>query len=259
MMRIRRPVLLLAVAFALAACDKPAVEAAGPEAASAAPGAAAFESEAQRMGYALGVTVGRNFHGDQLPLDVEALVRGVRDGFTDTALAMDEQQLGAAMQELQKNHSERMQAEQEKVKAEQEAAGVRNAEEGKTFLASNGAAEGVTTTASGLQYKVVTAGTGAKPKAEDTVKVHYRGTLIDGSEFDSSYARGEPVSFPVNAVIPGWVEALQLMPVGSKWELAIPSELAYGPGGAGDRIGPNAVLRFEVELLAIEAPQPAGE
>lgn len=255
MMRIRRPVSLLVVAFALAACDKPAVEAAAPETANAA---AALESEAQRTGYALGVTVGRNFRDDQLPLDAEALVRGVRDGFSGGALAMDDEQLGAAMQQLQASHAARMQAEQDRMKAEQEAAGGRNAEEGKAFLASNGAAEGVTTTDSGLQYKVITAGTGAKPKAEDTVKVHYRGTLIDGSEFDSSYSRGEPVSFPVNAVIPGWVEALQLMPVGSKWELAIPSELAYGPGGAGDRIGPNAVLRFEVELIAIEAPQPAG-
>ena len=108
------------------------------------------------------------------------------------------------------------------------------------------------TTKTGLQYKVVTAAEGKKPTAEDTVKVHYRGTLLDGTEFDSSYARGEPVTFPVNAVIPGWTEALQLMPVGSKWQVFIPSELGYGPGGAGEKIGPNAALIFDVELLSIE-------
>jgi FKBP-type peptidyl-prolyl cis-trans isomerase FklB len=218
-----------------------------------------METDPQRAGYALGVSVGRNFRGDELSIDVEALTRGVRDGFSDATLALSDEQIETAMQQLQQSHAEKMQAKQEQMKVEQEAVGVRNTEEGKTFLASNGAAEGVSTTASGLQYKIVTAGTGPKPAAEDTVKVHYRGTLIDGSEFDSSYGRGEPVSFPVNAVIPGWVEALQLMPVGSKWELVIPAELAYGPGGAGGKIGPNAVLKFEVELLAIEEPQKAGE
>ena len=109
----------------------------------------------------------------------------------------------------------------------------------------------MTTTATGLQYQVLQAAEGKKPAADDTVKVHYRGTLLDGTEFDSSYARGEPVSYPVNAVIPAWTEALQLMPVGSKWKIFIPSELGYGPGGAGDKIGPNAALVFEVELLQI--------
>ena len=124
-----------------------------------------------------------------------------------------------------------------------------NKKEGEEFLASNKTKEGVVTTASGLQYKVITAGTGPSPKASDKVSVHYRGTLIDGTEFDSSYRRGEPVSFPVKGVIAGWTEALQLMKEGAKWELYIPSELAYGPGGTGGPIGPNATLIFEVELL----------
>lgn len=114
------------------------------------------------------------------------------------------------------------------------------------------------TTASGLVYESLKEGTGDAPKATDTVKVHYKGTLLDGKEFDSSYKRGEPVTFPVGGVIPGWVEALQLMPVGSKWELYIPSGLAYGPGGAGNQIGPNSALKFEVELLSIE-PKEATE
>jgi FKBP-type peptidyl-prolyl cis-trans isomerase FklB len=246
----RRPLSLLLLAFALAACEK---QPAGGEAAAApaaAPAADALQTDAQRMGYALGVNVGRQFRQQEFPVDAAAMVKGVQDGFSSEKVALDDQQITEALQKLQETVAQ--QAE-----AKQNAAATRNTEEGKAYLAKNATAEGVKTTASGLQYKELTAGTGKKPGAEDTVKVHYRGTLIDGTEFDSSYARGEPVSFPVNAVIPGWTEALQLMPVGSKWQLAIPSELAYGPGGAGDRIGPNATLLFDVELLAIEAP--AGE
>lgn len=129
--------------------------------------------------------------------------------------------------------------------------GEKNSKEGETFLAENKKKEGVKTTASGLQYKVITPGKGPMPKDTDTVSVNYRGTLIDGTEFDSSYKRGEAVSFPVNGVIKGWTEALQMMKVGSKWQLFIPSNLAYGDRGAGGQIGPNATLIFEVELLSI--------
>ena len=132
-----------------------------------------------------------------------------------------------------------------------------NAAAGAAFLEENAAREGVMTTESGLQYEVVEAGDGASPSAEDSVEVHYRGTLIDGTEFDSSYARGEPVTFGVTQVIPGWTEALQLMQVGSKYKLFIPSELAYGPGGAGGRIGPNSTLIFDVELLSIPSQENA--
>lgn len=247
----RRPVSMLVLALALAACDK---QPAGGDAAAdtgAAKPADALQTDAQRMGYALGVNVGRQFRQQEFPVDAAAMVKGVQDGFSSETVALDDQQIAEALQKLQQTVAS--QAE-----AKQNAEATRNADEGKAYLAKNATAEGVQTTASGLQYKVLTAGTGQKPVAEDTVKVHYRGTLIDGTEFDSSYARGEPVSFPVNAVIPGWTEALQLMPVGSKWQLSIPAELAYGPGGAGDRIGPNATLLFDVELLAIEKPA-AGE
>ena len=145
-------------------------------------------------------------------------------------------------------------AEQQAAQAELAEA---NAAAGAAYLAENGAKEGVVTTDSGLQYEILTAGEGPKPTAEDTVEVHYTGTLVDGTEFDSSYGRGETVSFGVGQVIPGWTEALQLMPVGSKWKLAIPSDLAYGAGGAGQVIGPNAVLVFDVELVSI--PSEAAE
>ena len=130
--------------------------------------------------------------------------------------------------------------------------GEKNKKEGEAFLAENKKKEGVKTLASGLQYKVIKEGTGKTPKATDKVSTHYQGTLIDGTEFDSSYKRGEPATFPVNGVIPGWTEALQLMKVGSKWQLFVPSKLAYGEKGAGPIIGPNAVLIFTVELLAIK-------
>ena len=131
-------------------------------------------------------------------------------------------------------------------------AGEANKKEGDVFLAANKTKEGVVTLPSGLQYKILKAGTGAKPTASDTVICNYKGTLIDGKEFDSSYKRGQPATFPVGQVIKGWTEALQIMPVGSKWELFIPSELAYGPRGPSPDIGPNATLIFEVELLSIQ-------
>ena len=126
-----------------------------------------------------------------------------------------------------------------------------SSEDAAAFFAENGKKEGVVTTASGLQYKVVTEGKGPKPTADDTVEVNYAGTFLNGEEFDSSYKRGKPVTFAVKGVVPGWTEVLQLMPVGSKWEVVLPSDLAYGPGGTG-RIGPNAALKFTIELLAIK-------
>jgi FKBP-type peptidyl-prolyl cis-trans isomerase FklB len=130
--------------------------------------------------------------------------------------------------------------------------GEKNVKEGETFLAANKKKEGVVTLPSGLQYKILKTGDGPKPTKDQTVKCHYRGTLIDGTEFDSSYKRGEPTEFPVGQVIKGWTEALQLMPVGSKWQLFIPSDLAYGPNGAGQMIGPNVTLIFDIELISIK-------
>ena len=243
--------------LALVACDKASVSGADAAASTAQP----LTTDSQRAGYALGVTMGRQFKLQELEVDGEALARGLRDSYTGQTLALNDGDIDGAMQKLQTEHQEKMQAAQAKQQAEQEQAAIRNKEEADAFLAQNKTAEGVVTTETGLQYKVLTMGDGPKPAATDTVKVHYRGTLRDGTEFDSSIARGEPVSFPVNAVIPGWIEALQLMPVGSKWHLFIPSELAYGQGGAGERIGPNAMLEFDVELLAIEPPAApaAGE
>ena len=146
-------------------------------------------------------------------------------------------------------------AKQEAMAKEMAKQGEANLKAGEAFLAKNAEQEGVVVLDSGLQYKVVEAGDGATPTADDVVEVHYRGTLIDGTEFDSSYARGESITFPVGGVIAGWTEALQLMPVGSKWELYIPSDLAYGPGGTQGAIGPNQALIFEVELLGIEEEQ----
>lgn len=246
----RSAVLSLALCTALATlsgCKDPKT----PAAETADPGA--LSTDQQRMGYSLGASMGQQFRNDNLDIDGDALASGVRDGFNGT-LAMSENEIMLGVQQLQQSHTERMQAEFARL-AE------KNAREGAEFLKQNGAREGVVTTSSGLQYRVLSAGNGPKPGVDDTVKVHYTGTLLDGTEFDSSVRRGEPVTFPVKSVIPGWVEALQLMPVGSKWELLIPSELAYGPGGAGNQIGPDAVLKFEVELLGIEAaePVPANE
>ena len=241
------PVAFCVSLLALAGCK----DSKAPEDAAKTEGGTAITTDAQRMGYSLGASMGRQFRNDKLQVDAEALAKGVREGFTLDKLALTDEEVAAGMQQLQKTHTERMQAEQK-------AAADKNLAEGETFLKENATKEGVVTTESGLQYKIVTAGEGPKPGAEDVVKVHYRGTLIDGTEFDSSYKRGEPVTFPVGGVIPGWVEALQLMPVGSKWELYIPSGLAYGPGGAGSQIGPNSALKFEVELLSIE-PKEATE
>ena len=252
----RLSVSLIAAALLLAGCDKqPAstdAAAAAPAAAAEAPAAAdAFQNDAQRMGYALGANVGRTFREQKFPVDVDAVINGLRDAFTNGTLKMDDAKIAETLQQLQ-------QTLQASAQAEQEASATRNVEEAKAFFAKNGTAEGVTTTSTGLQYQILTAADGKKPGKEDTVKVHYRGTLLDGTEFDSSYARGEPVTFPVNAVIPGWTEALQLMPAGSKWKIFIPSDLGYGAGGAGDKIGPNAALVFEVELLSLEPKAAAA-
>jgi len=206
---------------------------------------APFTSAAQQRSYAIGRNIGMNLKQQDLQLDTEQLLKGMKDALggqpsllTDAEM---EQTLGALQQE--------MQAKQQATTA---AAGAKAAKEGEAFLAANAAKPGVVTLPSGLQYKVVTAGTGKKPAATDTVVVHYRGTLTDGTEFDSSYKRNQPAKFKVNQVIPGWTEALQLMPVGSKWQLVIPAKLAYGERGAGGAIPPNAVLVFEVELQGIE-------
>ncbi len=199
----------------------------------------------QRASYSIGADIGGNFKRQGLEVDANALAAGLSDALAGkTALTETE------IRDTLNNFRKEMMA---KMEAKQKNDGEKNIKEGEAFLAANAKKEGVKTLPSGLQYKVLKNGTGKSPKATDTVKVHYHGTLIDGTVFDSSVERGEPATFPVNGVIAGWIEALQLMKEGDKWQLTIPSKLAYGERGApGGKIGPNSVLVFEVELLSIE-------
>lgn len=210
-----------------------------------APRTSSLSTDAQRFSYALGLDIGDNLKNLEIEVDVAVLAQAIRDTMEGkTTLLTAEQAMGIREEFANKFRESRTNKARE--------AAAHNMEQATAFLEANRVAEGVITTASGLQYKVVTEGTGPLPTAASTVKVHYRGTLIDGTEFDSSHERGEPATFRVGGVIPGWVEALQLMPVGSTYRLFIPAELAYGERGAGPKIGPNAALIFEVELLSIE-------
>ncbi|MBW2941291.1 FKBP-type peptidyl-prolyl cis-trans isomerase [Zhongshania aquimaris] len=202
-----------------------------------------LNTEISKVSYGIGANIGARF-GDDLPLDVDAFSAGVRDALAGGELQMSEEEIMSTLQEYQQKQ---LAVRQE----EAQAAGSENQAAADAFFAKNASVEGVKTTESGLQYQVLTEAEGAKPGPDDTVEVHYHGTLLDGTVFDSSYQRGETVSFPVGGVIPGWTEALQMMPVGSKWKLFIPPALAYGPGGAGQMIGPNSALIFDVELISI--------
>lgn len=198
------------------------------------------------VAYAIGVNIGNNLLKDELFFNLDIVKAGMNDALNTKKPLLTAEQL----QEVFQKFGQMMQEKQQK---EQEVQGKANIEKGKTFLDQNAKKAGVTVTASGLQYEVIQEGTGAKPTAEDKVKVHYTGTLIDGTKFDSSVDRGEPITFPLGNVIKGWIEGLQLMSVGSKYKLYIPSELGYGAqGSGGGQIGPNEVLIFEVELLGIE-------
>jgi FKBP-type peptidyl-prolyl cis-trans isomerase len=206
--------------------------------------AADLKTDEQKLGYIIGMDIGKSLSEQGTEVDLDSLIDAIRSTYNGEELKLTDEEAAAIRQE----YVEKRQAEQQ---VETAAAGQGNLVEGQKFLAENKVKEGVQTTASGLQYKVVTMGDGAKPAAEDTVKVHYRGTLLDGTEFDSSYARNEPISFGLNRVIPGWTEGVQLMPIGSKFIFYIGPELAYGEGGGGP-IPPNSTLVFEVELLEIE-------
>lgn len=203
---------------------------------------APLETLEQRYSYMVGMQLANGMmqQGLHENLDVDAFAQALRDRFAGEKPRLTAEQM-----------QETVQAMREKEDAEKTAAGEKAKTDGAAFLAANKAKPDVTTTASGLQYTVTTAGTGPKPQASDQVKVHYEGRLLDGTVFDSSYARGEPATFGVTQVIPGWQEALQLMPVGSKWEVWIPSDLAYGAQGAGGAIGPNETLSFTIELMDI--------
>ena len=204
-----------------------------------------------KVSYSIGLDIGSTLKRQLIDVNEDVLNRGLQDGLTGKKALMTDEQMKETMATFQKD----MLAKQAAAKKE---AGEKNATAGKKFLGENKTKDGVKTTTSGLQYKVEKEGSGPMPKATDSVKVNYRGTTIDGTEFDSSYKRGEPATFPVNRVIKGWTEALQLMKVGSKYKLFIPADLAYGEKGAGADIGPDSTLIFDVELLGIEAPATAA-
>lgn len=213
----------------------------------AAPPEALKDTKAQ-FSYAVGLNVGASLKRDGVAVDPAMLARGVADAIAGGKPLLTREQIAAVLTQVKADVQARH--DQQAVQAAEA-----NKTEGATFLKANAAKPGVVSLPSGLQYEILKAGTGPKPKADDTVFCNYRGTVISGIEFDSSYGRGQPASFGVSGVIKGWTEALQLMPVGSKWRLFVPPGLAYGEAGAGDQIGPNSTLIFEVELISI---QPKG-
>jgi FKBP-type peptidyl-prolyl cis-trans isomerase FklB len=222
------------------------------------PAVLTLTTQKQKASYAIGLNIGKSMHKDSVDVDPSILLRGLRDGLAGTKPLLTDDEARAAMVALQADLRKKG---EEKMLVEGEA----NKKEGDAFLAENKTKEGVVALPSGLQYKILKEGTGPKPAATDSVVCNYKGTLLNNTEFDSSYKRGQPVTFPVNGVIKGWTEALQLMPVGSKWQLVIPGELGYGARGGpqGSGIGPNETLIFEVELMSIQpkaevqTPKPA--
>ena len=200
-----------------------------------------LKSQKDKMSYIIGMDIGNNLKTQSIDVEPNILAKGVKDALTGGKPLLTEQEI-----------RETMTAFQNEMRVKQEVVAKKNKEQGDSFLAENKKKEGVKTLQSGLQYKVIKVGVGKKPKLNDYVTTHYRGTLIDGTEFDSSYKRGQPATFQVSGVIPGWTEALQLMETGAKWQLFIPSNLAYGERGSGGVIGPNATLIFEIELISIQ-------
>jgi len=204
-----------------------------------------LKTDKDKLSYAMGMDLGAQLKSKSVDIDPSLFAAGLKDALAGRKTTLTVEEAKAAISELQKGLAV-------KQAALAKAVGDRNKAEGDAFLAANKAKPGVVTLPSGLQYRILTAGTGKKPTATDTVVCHYRGTLIDGKEFDSSFKAGAPATFPVGQVIRGWTEVLQLMPVGSKWQVFIPSNLAYAERGASADIGPNATLIFEIELIAIK-------
>lgn len=231
------------------AAQTPAPQAPAPKTTAPAQESSPLKTQTEKFSYALGMNLGTTLHKQSVDVDPNIFFQGLKDGIGGGKTLMTEDEARAAIMQTQNELRAKQQAQMQQ-------AAEANKKEGAAFLATNKGKEGVVTLPSGLQYKILKAGTGAKPKATDSVVCNYRGTLINGTEFDSSYKRGQPATFPVNGVIKGWTEALQLMPVGSKWQLFIPPDLAYGERGAGAEIGPNSTLIFEVELMSIQEKTP---
>lgn len=212
-----------------------------------------LKTPAEKLGYALGSDLGKNFKKNEMDIDQNAFVQGFQDGLNDAKPLLTEEETKTIQQQAIADMRNKL-TEKRKMAAEQ------NKKDGEAFLTENAKKEGVTTTESGLQYEVLTEGTGPIPKETDRVQVNYAGKLLDGTEFDSSYERGKPATFGVKGVIQGWTEALLMMKTGSKWRIYVPSELAYKDRGAGQKIGPNATLIFDIELLSIEgSPEAKSE
>ena len=234
-MRIRESVALVGATLFLSACSGQGA------------GNAALETDDQKASYGIGLDMGRNLEPTKGRLDMAAFQKGIEDAMSGAEPALADSVLQSALQQFSQSIMEAQ-------RAERQALAAKNKTDGEAYLKENGARAGVTTTASGLQYEVMRQGDGPRPTADQQVRIHYKGTLIDGKEFDSSYG-SEPVQFQVGGVIPGFAEVLQLMPVGSQYRVVIPGDLGYGPEGAGEDIGPNAALIFEIELLEIVPPQ----
>jgi FKBP-type peptidyl-prolyl cis-trans isomerase FklB len=223
----------------------PGTTPAKPRTATGAKTPLTLKTDKDKVSYAIGVNIGKSMRKDTVDIDPAIFSRGMKDALAGGKLLLTDDEMKATLTKLQTE----LRAKQEEA---MQKAGEINKKAGDDFLAQNKTKEGVVALPDGLQYKILKEGTGPKPAATDSVVCNYRGTLLDGTEFDSSYKRGQPATFPVSGVIKGWTEAVQLMPVGSKWQLFIPADLAYGNRGAGPDIGPNATLIFEVELLSVQ-------
>ncbi|WP_110597789.1 FKBP-type peptidyl-prolyl cis-trans isomerase [Salinicola lusitanus] len=209
-----------------------------------------LDSDQAKLSYSIGATLGQGLSKDIKDLDVDAFAAAIKDVYGDDDLQMSQDEISTTLTQYQQKKVAEQKAEQKKVADE-------NRKKSEAFLAENAKKDGVKTTDSGLQYQILESGDGESPSADDTVRVNYEGTLPDGTVFDSSYKRGEPISFKVDQVIPGWQEALKMMHVGDTWEITVPSDLAYGPAGTGGPIGPNQALQFKVELLAVNPDDAA--
>ncbi len=234
----------------IVACQKAPEQAVIPEPAAEA-SSPTLDSDVQVYSYGVGFQIGSQMAASPLEMSSENVIAGLKDGLAKSESLVPQEKMQEVAQRFQAEMAAKQQAEAEVLSKD-------NAAAAEAFLAANADKEGVTVLDNGLQYRVIESAEGAKPGASDTVVVHYRGTFIDGTEFDSSYSRDEPAEFPLNAVIPGWQQALQMMPVGSKWEVFIPPALAYGSGGQGP-IPPSSALVFEVELLEVKPAEPATE
>ncbi|WP_251976009.1 FKBP-type peptidyl-prolyl cis-trans isomerase [Salinicola avicenniae] len=209
-----------------------------------------LDSNQSKLSYSIGATLGQGLSQDIQDLDVDAFAAAIRDVYGDNDLQLSQDEISSTLTQYQQQKMQEQKAQREQVAED-------NRANSEAFLAENAEKDGVETTDSGLQYEVLESGDGASPSGDDTVRVNYEGTLPDGTVFDSSYERGEPISFQVDQVIPGWQEALQMMHVGDTWKVTVPSDLAYGPAGTGGPIGPNQALQFKIELLGIN-PDDSG-